>query len=143
MVTPKLLCLLKDFCYKGIPTGVTGISQQRQDFLFIGKDSNRFCSLSVLPAVVSLNCNKELVILALAFNVPMVIQPKTPIGIAFVLPLDTPKQNTYQETSSLAVLFWSLSPGSGGFWVECVGRNQPELTCVLLTLVEQFTSQAC
>lgn len=71
LASSKLIYLSNNFCYESIPTGITIFFQQRQDFLIIGKASNKMFGLSVLPAVV--NCNEELIILALTFNVPMII----------------------------------------------------------------------
>lgn len=54
--------------------------------------------LSVLPAVVSANCNEELMALTLTYSVLIVIQPKPLIAIASALPMNIAKQNIYQET---------------------------------------------
>lgn len=80
-------------------------------------------------------------ILALAFSVPLVMQPKTPIAIAFAFPMNTYKQNTYQETPLLtnkvvylAVPFQNPTPETEVFWVEHLGLHRPELTCSLTHL---------
>lgn len=78
---------------------------------------------------MSVNCNEELVILALACNAPLVIPPKTPIVIAFLLPMNTPKQNNFPKNSIMSVPFDISGPEV--FWVQCLDRNQPKLTCSL------------
>ncbi|XP_039909922.1 uncharacterized protein LOC120747928 [Hirundo rustica] len=133
LATSKSITFLKKYCYECIPTGVTGTSQQRQDFLIIGKESNESLGLSVLPAVISANCNEELRVLAFTHKAPMVIQPKMPIAIAIVLPMNTNKRAGYQEMP-----FESFN--SHGRWVKHIGNAQPMLTCRLTCSNE---SQKC
>ncbi|RMC16814.1 hypothetical protein DUI87_06067 [Hirundo rustica rustica] len=124
LATSKSITFLKACCHECIPTGVMGTSQQRQDFLIIGKESNRALGLSVLPAVVSANCNEELKVLAFTHKAPMVIEPKTPIAIAIALPMSTNKRAGYQEMP-----FESFN--CHGRWVKHIGNAQPMLTCRL------------
>lgn len=68
-----------------VPTGVTGTSQKRQDFLIMEKDRNCFLGF-VYPTIVSANCNEEPTVLTQAYQPPSVIPEKTPIVTAIVLP---------------------------------------------------------
>ncbi|XP_066194148.1 uncharacterized protein [Sylvia atricapilla] len=126
LVTSKLIRFLKDCCHEWIPIEVPGISQQRQDFLIIGKDRNALRGLSVIPAVVSANCNKELRVLALAHKAQVVIQPKTPIAIAIALPMNINKRAGYLEIPSKG-----FNPVPNVRWVKRITNEQPELECSL------------
>lgn len=43
-----------------IPTGITGTSWKRQEFLIIGKDRSSILRLVIYPPLVLANCNEEL-----------------------------------------------------------------------------------
>ncbi|XP_063280972.1 uncharacterized protein LOC134565368 [Prinia subflava] len=124
LATSELIRFLNNSCHECIPIGVTGISHQRQDFLIIGKDSNKTLGLSVLPAVVSANCNEELRVLALAYKAPVEIQPKTPIAIAIALSMNTNKRAVHPEMS-----FESSNPHVR--WIKHITYELPEQRCSL------------
>lgn len=89
LATTKPTTFLKDSGYNYIPTGITGTSQQRQDFLVIGKERNGILGLLVLPCMISVNCNEELRVLANACHPPLHIPLNTPIAIAIALFMGT------------------------------------------------------
>lgn len=92
MATSKPTSFLKDKGYDYISTGVTGISQKRQDFLVVGKERNSILGLLVLPCVLSVNCSEELLVLAKACYPPLHIPPRTSMAIVIALPLGTADQ---------------------------------------------------
>ncbi|XP_063280967.1 uncharacterized protein LOC134565366 [Prinia subflava] len=124
LATSESIRFLNSSCHECIPIGVTGISHQTQDFLIIGKDTNRILGLSVLPAVISVNSNKELRVLALAYKAPMVIQPKTPIAIAIALPMNTNKRAVHPEMPF-------QSSNLHGRWIKRITNERPEQRCSL------------
>ncbi|RMB89862.1 hypothetical protein DUI87_33726 [Hirundo rustica rustica] len=85
LATSKVICFLDDN-YAVIPTGVTGSSWKRQDFLIIGKDRNSVLGLVIYPSVISADRNDELTVLAKPHQPPLIIPPNTSIARAFALP---------------------------------------------------------
>ncbi|TRZ05719.1 hypothetical protein HGM15179_021388 [Zosterops borbonicus] len=126
LATSKLIYSFKSCCHECLPVAVTGVSKQIQDFLIIGQNSDRDLGLSVLPTVVSANCDKELRVLALARKAPMVIQPKTPIAIAIAWPMNINKGAGYRETPSEG-----FSPAPNVRWVKHITSEEPKLECSL------------
>lgn len=106
MATSKTTTFLKDNGYAYISTGVTGTSQKRQDFLVVGKERNSILGLLVLPCVMPVDCNEELLALAKAYDPPLHSPPRTPIAIAIALPLGTANQLPPRCFSVAPEIFW-------------------------------------
>ncbi|XP_066064118.1 uncharacterized protein [Chamaea fasciata] len=136
LATSKLVRFIKDTCRECIHIGVTGISKHRQDFLIIGKDSNKTLGLSVIPAVVSANCDEELKVLALFHEAPLVIEPKTPIAIAIALPMNRNERAGYRE-----IPCEGFNPVPNDRWVKQITKEQPELECSLTHMESGETVQ--
>ncbi|XP_039944982.1 uncharacterized protein LOC120764912 [Hirundo rustica] len=85
LATSKVICFLDDN-YAVIPTGVTGSSWKRQDFLIIGKDRSSVLGLVIYPSVISADRNDELTVLAKPHQPPLIIPPNTSIARAIALP---------------------------------------------------------
>lgn len=65
LAASKLMCFV-DESHAVIPTGVTGMSPKRQDFLIVDKDRSSTLGLVIYPLIVSANQNEELTVLAKA-----------------------------------------------------------------------------
>lgn len=124
MATSKPTTFLKDNGYEYISTGITGTSQNRQDFLVVGKEKNGILGLLVLPCVMSVNCNEELLVLAKACYPPLHIPPKTPMAIAIALPVGITDQ-----TPPRCVSVTPENPEV--LWVQQISQQRPMLTCEL------------
>ncbi|XP_066063119.1 uncharacterized protein [Chamaea fasciata] len=136
LATSKSVLFIKDSCRECIPVEVTGISTQRQDFLIVGKDSNSTLGLSVLPTLISANCNEELKVLALAHKAPVVIEPKTPIAVAIALPMNRNERAGYRELPCDG-----FTPAPNDRWVKQITKEQPELECSLTHMESGETVQ--
>lgn len=124
MATSKPTIFLKDEGYDCISTAVTGTSQNRQDFLVVGKERNRILGLLVLPCVISVNCNEELLVLAKAYRPPVHIPSSTPIAIAIALPMGTVDQ--------MPPRCLPIAPENPEvLWVQHISQQRPVLTCEL------------
>lgn len=124
MATSKPTTFLKDNGYDYISTGFTWTSQERQDFLVVGKERNGILGLLVLPCVISVNCNEELLVLAKACHPPLYIPPRTPIAIATALPTGTAGQ--------VPLHCFSAAPENPEvLWVQHISQQRPMLTCEL------------
>lgn len=75
-----------------IPTGVTGTTWKRQDFLITGKDRCSILGLIVYPSIISANQNEELTVLAQALRPPLILPENTPVAKAIALPPHVTKQ---------------------------------------------------
>ncbi|RMC20305.1 hypothetical protein DUI87_01152 [Hirundo rustica rustica] len=123
LATSKPTTFLKDDGYDYISTGITGPSQHRQDFLVVGKERNSILGLLVLPCVMSVNCNEELLVLANACYPPLHIPPRTPIAIAIALPMGTMDQ--------MPPRCFPVTPENPEvLWVQHISEQRPMLTCV-------------
>ncbi|XP_066064135.1 uncharacterized protein [Chamaea fasciata] len=136
LATSKSVRFVKDCYHEWIPVRVPGTSPQRQDFLIIGKGSTETVGLSVLPAVVSANCNEELKVLALAHKAPVVIEPKTPIAVAIALPMNRNERAGYRELPCDG-----FNPAPNDRWVKQITKEQPELECSLTHMESGETVQ--
>lgn len=69
-----------------IPTGVTGTSWKRQDFLIIDKDRSSILGLIVYPSILSADRNEKVTVLAKDLRPPLIIPENTSIAKAITLP---------------------------------------------------------
>ncbi|TRZ06656.1 hypothetical protein HGM15179_020449 [Zosterops borbonicus] len=91
LAASKMTCFL-DESHAVIPTGFTGTSWKRQDFLIIGKDRSSILGLIVYPSIISANCNEELTGLAKSLRSPWIIPENTSIAKAIALPFHAMEQ---------------------------------------------------
>lgn len=124
MATSKPTTFLKDNGCDCISTGITGTSQNRQDFLVIGKERNGILGLLVLPCVISVNSNEELRVLANARYPPFHIPPRTPIAIAIALPMGTADHMPPR-------CFSVAHENPEVLWVQHISSQRPMITCEL------------
>ncbi|RMC04548.1 hypothetical protein DUI87_18793 [Hirundo rustica rustica] len=128
LATSKVICFLDDN-YAVIPTGVTGSSWKRQDFLIIGKDRSSVLGLVIYPSVISADHNDELTVLAKPHQPPLIIPPNTSIARAIALPPHAAEQ--------VLPVLREQDPPSGehmevhASWVKHIGRERPILVCEL------------
>ncbi|RMB96059.1 hypothetical protein DUI87_27499 [Hirundo rustica rustica] len=128
LATSKVICFLDDN-YAVIPTGVTGSSWKRQDFLIIGKDRSSVLGLVIYPSVISADHNDELTVLAKPHQPPLIIPPSTSIARAIALPPHAAEQ--------VLPVLRERDPPSGehmevhASWVKHIGRDRPILVCEL------------
>lgn len=128
LATSKLVCFMNEN-HAVIPTGVTGTSWKRQDFLIVGKDRCSILGLIVYPSIASADCNEELTVLAQPLRPPLIIPENTPIAKAIALPSHPTKQ-----VMPVADQEASFSPEDVDIhanWVKQIGRDRPVIVCNL------------
>ncbi|RMC09688.1 hypothetical protein DUI87_13474 [Hirundo rustica rustica] len=72
LATSKIICFM-DENHAVIPTGVTGASWKRQDFLIIGKERSSILGLIIYPSIISADRNEELTVSAQPLRPPLTI----------------------------------------------------------------------
>ncbi|RMB96316.1 hypothetical protein DUI87_27181 [Hirundo rustica rustica] len=121
LATSKPTTFLKDDGYDYISTGITGPSQHRQDFLVVGKERNRILGLLVLPCVMSVNCNEELLVLANACYPPIAYSSQNPYSYCHSI--------AYGNYGPMPPRCFPVTPENPEvLWVQHISEQRPMLT---------------
>lgn len=120
-----------------IPTGVTGMSWKRQEFLIIGRDRRSILGLIIYPSIISANQNEELTVLAQALRPPLTVPKNTSIAKAIALP----SHATEQVMPVLNQQFPSCGEHAEvhAMWVKQIGRDRPIIVCDLICNGQKIT----
>ncbi|KAL2293961.1 hypothetical protein Nmel_007665 [Mimus melanotis] len=111
------------------PQIVTETTEERQDFLIMGKDACHIIGLLVYQKIISASCHKELTVLTQVLQLPLVIpagkQLTTAISVSTTATCRAIEAKGHQCLAEDS----DLTPEI--FWTKYIGHERPQLTCSL------------